>query len=261
MKNILIAAVVLSSVSLNVQAADLAVVNGVAVKQSLLDFIVKDAAAQGKAVDDNARAVIIEKLITTELIDQEAQRLGITKQAEFLIKEKLTLQELRVKAFIEDYVQKNPIDDNALQAEYKKLTTNLVNKEYKASHILVKTEDEAKEIIASLSKGVDFAQLAREKSLDGSKDQGGDLGWFPQESMVQPFADAVAKLQKGSYSKVPVQTEFGWHVIKLEDTHDTQPPSFESTKEQLRNDLQRQQIQNLVSDLRAKAKVVNNPAP
>lgn len=258
MKKIVIAALLASCTTLNAQAADPATVNGVAIKQSLVDFIVRDATKQGKTLDDNARASIIEKLITTELLDQEAQKSGVATQADFVAKEQLTLQELRVNAFLNDYLQKNPIDDKTLHAEYDKLKAQLGNKEYKASHILVKTESEGKDIIASLAKGADFAQLARERSLDGSKDSGGDLGWFAPESMVPPFANAVVELQKGSYSSTPVQTEFGWHVIKLEGTRDMQPPSFESVKDQLRSEMQRQQMGNLVNSLRAKAKIVNN---
>lgn len=258
MKHTMIAIVLASCASLNVQAADLATVNGVTVKQSLLDFIIKDAAAQGKKIDDKTRENIIEKLITTELIDQEAQKSGITKQSDFLTKEELALRELRVNAYIEDFIMKNPINERTLQTEYDRLSTLPHVREYKASHILVKTEGEAREIISRLAKGADFAQLAKEKSIDSSKDSGGDLGWFTTESMVQPFANEVVRLQKGSYSSIPVQTDFGWHVIKLEDSRDTQPPSFESIKEQLRSDLQRQQLEKLVSNLRAKALIVRH---
>lgn len=260
MKKMVIAALLAGCASFNVQAGEPATVNGKPIKQSLVDYIIKGAAAQGRQIDDNTRAIIIDKLITTELIDQEAQKSGIDKQPDFLIKEEMTRRDLRINAYIEDYLRKNPIDDQALQSEYDKLKAQTSGKEYKASHILVKTEGEAKELISKLAKGADFSQLAKEKSLDSSKDNGGDLGWFQSENMVQPFSDAVAKLQKGSYTTLPVQTEFGWHVIRLEDIRDVAPPAFDTVKNELRNTLQRRQLDALVTGLRAKATIVNDAA-
>lgn len=259
MKKIAIAALMASCTSLNAWAADPATVNGKPVKQSIVEYIIRDAAAQGKQVDDNVRANIIEKLITSELIDQEAQKSGIDKQPDFLAKEELTRRELRINAYIEDYIRKNPIDDQAVKSEYDKFKAQLSDKEYKAVHILVKTEDDAKDVISQLAKGADFAQLAREKSLDrGSRENGGDLGWFQPESMVKPFSDAAMKLQKGLYTTVPVQTEYGWHVIRLEDVRDTTPPAFEAVKNEILTNLRRQQLDKLVGGLRDKAKIIRN---
>jgi peptidyl-prolyl cis-trans isomerase C len=255
----MITALLVSGISLNVQAADIATVNGKPVKQSLLDYIIKDATATGKKVDDNMRANIIDKLITNEVIDQEAQKSGIDKDDEFQAKVELTLHEMRINAYIQDFIKKNPVDDKALQAEYDNQKAKFKGKEYKASHILVKTEDEAKEIITQLTKGADFGSLAKDKSLDtGSKDNGGDLGWFQPANMVKPFSDAVAKLDKGNYTLTPIQSDFGWHVIRLEDQRESTPQAFEAVKEELRNGLLRQQLDKLVSSLKAKAKIVNN---
>lgn len=260
-KKIVFTALLASSVTLNVQAADPATVNGKPIKQSLVDYIVKEATAQGKKVDDTTRANIIEKLITNEVIDQEARKAGIDKQPDFIAKEELTRHELRINAYIEDYLKKNPIDDQALHTEYDQQKTQYIGKEYKARHILVKTEDEAKDIINALSKGADFDKIAKEQSLDvGSKENGGDLGWFLPTSMVKPFSDAVAKLEKGSITSTPIQTEFGWHVIKLEETRESQAPAFDSVKDELRNNLLRRQLDTLVYSLRAKAKITNNAA-
>lgn len=259
MKKIVITALLVSFASFNLQAADLATVNGKPIKQSLLEYIVKNATDAGKPVDDNARANIIDKLITNEVIDQEAQKVGIDKQPEFLAKQDLALHELRINAYLEDFIKKNPIDDKALQAEYDKQKAEFKGKEYKASHILVKTEDEAKDIIQQLAKGSDFAGIAKDKSTDaGSKESGGDLGWFSPEGMVKPFGDAVVKLGKGNYTPTPIQTEFGWHVIRLEDTRDTVPPTFDSVKDNLRKTLLGQQLDKLVNALKAKATIVNN---
>ena len=256
MKKLFSIALLAGGVCLSAQAADPATVNGVAIKQSLVDHVLKDAQAQGKKVDDSARAAVVERLIAAELIDQEAKQSGLTKQPEFMLREQQMLQDLRVNAFLEDYLQKNVIDEASLRAEYDRLKALTSNKEYKASHILVKTEAEAKAIIEKLAKGESFAALAKTHSIDGSSDNGGDLGWFTPESMVQPFADAVAQLQKGTYSTSPVQTEFGWHVIRLEDVRATEPPAFESVKDQLRSEMQRQQVGNLIQKLRGKAKIV-----
>ena len=224
-----------------------------------MDYIIKDATAAGKTIDSNARATIIDKLITNELLDQEAQKSGIDKKPDYLAKEELTLHELRVNAYIADFVKRNPIEDKDLQAEYEHQKTLFKGTDYKARHILVKTEDEAKEIIKQLTKGDDFASIAKSKSIDtGAKENGGDLGWFASGAMVKPFSDAVAKLNKGAYTTSPVQSEYGWHVIKLEDTRVATAPSYESSKEELHNFLIRKQLDQLVSDLKAKAKIVNN---
>ena len=207
MKNMLMSALLVSCVTVTAQAAEPATVNGKPIKQSLIDYIIKDVAAQGRQVDDKARANIIEKLITNEVIDQEAQKSGIDKQPDFIAKQELTLHELRVNAYLEDYLRKNPLDDKALQSEYERQKAQLSGKEYKARHILVKSESEAKDIINMLSNGGDFATIANQKSLDvGSKENGGDLGWFTSTAMVEPFSDAVAKLDKGNITLAPSQS-------------------------------------------------------
>lgn len=248
-------AVLLTGLTLHAQAAD-TTVNGKPVKQSLVDYIIKDATSRGQKIDDNVRAVVMNKLISSELIVQEAQKAGIDKQADFLAKEELMSRELLVNTYLQDYIKKHPIDDAAIKSEYDKFKVAVGDKEFKASHILVKTEQEAKDVIAQLAKGGDFAKIAKDKSLDSSKEKGGDLGWFSPANMVRPFADAVTKLQKGLYTTVPVQTQFGWHVIKLEDTRTAQPPALDKVKDDLRNGLQKQQLEKLVAELRAKAKIV-----
>jgi peptidyl-prolyl cis-trans isomerase C len=246
------------------QAADsapVATVNGKAIKQSLVDFILKDASASGQKIDDNTKAVVVNKLISQELVLQEAQKAGVDKQADYQAKEDLMRRELMINTYLQDYLKKNPIDEAATKAAYEKFKAQVGNKEFNARHILVKTEAEAKDVIAQLAKGGDFAKLAKEKSIDpGSKDKGGELGWFSPASMVRPFSDAVSKLQKGLYTTVPVQTQFGWHVIKLEDIRDMQPPAYEQVKENIQKDLQQKQLEKLLNDLRSKAKIVDNTA-
>lgn len=263
----ILGAMLLAGIALTAQAAEPATVNGKAIKQSLVDAIVKEALANGAKDDGNLKANIVNQLINNELLIQEAQKAGIDKQTDFLAKQELRNRELLANTYLQDYLSKNPIDDKTLQGEYDKFKAQMGDKEYKASHILVKTEQEAKDVVAQLSRNADFARIAREKSQDpGSKDKGGDLGWFPPAAMVKPFSDAVSKLQKGLYTTVPVQTQFGWHVIRLDDIRDSQPPAFDKVKEDLRKNMQKQKLQKLITDLQAKAKIVNNttasvPAP
>jgi peptidyl-prolyl cis-trans isomerase C len=259
--NSLLAALLLAGAAMSAHAADPATVNGKPVKQSQVDYIVKDATARGQKVDDNVRTVIISKLISSELIAQEAQRTGFDKQADYIAKDELMGRELLVNSFLQEYIKKNPIGDAAIKAEYDKYKAAIGDKEFKASHILVKTEQEAKDIIAQLGKGGDFDKIAKEKSMDpGSKEKGGDLGWFSPATMVKPFSDALSALQKGKYTAAPVQTQFGWHVIKLEDSRTAQPPALDKVKDEIRNSLQKQQVDKFVADLRAKAKIVENPS-
>jgi peptidyl-prolyl cis-trans isomerase C len=238
-----------------------ATVNGKPIKQSLFDFIVKDATDHGQKVDDNVRDVIMSKLISSELVLQEAQKSGMDKKPDFLAKEELTRRELLVNVYIQDYMKSHPVSDSDTKAAYEKFKTELGDKEYNARHILVASEAEAKDVIAQLNKGGDFSKIAKEKSIDpGSKDKAGDLGWFSLGGMVKPFGEAVAKLQKGKVSE-PVQTQFGWHVIKLDDLRDMKAPPYDKVKENLQKQLAQRQLEKMLTDLRAKATVVDNTKP
>ena len=160
------------------------------------------------------------------------------------------------QADVQNFIKSNPVTDAEIKTEYDAKVAGENGTEYKARHILVKTEDEAKKIIAELDKGGDFAKIANKVSLDGKDTQnGGDLGWFVASQMVAPFSDAVIKLDKGQYTKTPVQTQFGWHVILREDSRAQTPPSLDSVKEQLLPYLQRKKVQDFVEGLRKSAKV------
>jgi peptidyl-prolyl cis-trans isomerase C len=243
------------------QAADtnVATVNGKPIKQSLVDYISKDATARGQNVDANVRSIIVNKLISSELVVQEAQKQGLDKQPDYIAKEELLRRELLVNTYIENFLKKSTVSEADTKAEYEKFKAQVGDKEFSARHILVSTEAEAKDVIAQLGKGGDFAKLAKEKSKDpGSKDKGGDLGWFPPAAMVKPFSDAIGTLKKGQVTQTPVQTQFGWHVIKLEDTRTAQPPAYDKVKDNLKKQVQQRNLEKMLSDLRAKAKVVNN---
>jgi peptidyl-prolyl cis-trans isomerase C len=239
-----------------------ATVNGKPIKQSLFDFIVKDATDHGQKVDDNVREVIMSKLISSELVLQEAQKAGLDKKADYIAKEELTRRELLVNMYIQDYMKSHPVSEADTKAAYEKFKTELGDKEYSARHILVASEAEAKDVIAQINKGGDFGKIAKEKSKDpGSKDKGGDLGWFSLSGMVKPFSDAVTKLQKGSVTAEPVQTQFGWHVIKLDDVRDMKAPPYDKVKDGLQKQLGQRQLEKMLTDLRAKATIVDNSKP
>lgn len=252
----LLAMAILAAVPSAFAADAVATVNGKQIKQSLYDYIAKDATARGQKVDDQVKQAIVNKLIDSELVYQEAQKVGIDKQADYLAREELARRELLTSAYLQDYVKKHPISDADTKAAYEQYKKAYGEKEYSALHILVKTEAEAKDIITQLGKGGDFAKIAKEKSLDpGSKQKGGDLGWFSAATMVKPFSDVVSNMQKGSISNSPVQTQFGWHVIKLVDTRAAQPMAYDKVKDGLQKNLQQRNLERMMDELRSKAKV------
>ncbi len=256
-KFLLVSAVlVISTVA---QAADdkaAALVNGVAIPQTRVDMRVKAAEQQGQPDSPEMRKAIRDDIINLEVISQAAVKNGLDKQAEVVQQLELAKQSVLAGAYVQDYVKTHPIPDDVLKQEYETLKTRVGNKEYKLSHILVETEDEAKQVEADLKKkGAKFAAIAKAHSKDpGSKDKGGDLGWAVPSNFVQPFGEAVVKLSKGEVS-APVQTQYGWHVIKLEDTRDLKVPTFEEMKPNLEKRKQQEAIQKLIEDLRSKAKI------
>lgn len=249
-----VALLALTSQSYATDAA--ATVNGKQIKQSVYDYIAKEATSRGQKVDAQVKTAIVNKLIDSELVYQEAQKLGLDKQSDYIAREELSRRELLTSTFLQDYVKKNPISDADTKAAYEEYKKAYGEKEYSARHILVKTEAEAKDIIAQLGKGGDFSKIAKEKSLDpGSKDKGGDLGWFSPATMVKPFSDGVAALAKGAVTAAPVQSQFGWHVIKLVDTRASQPLAYEKVKEDLQKNLQQRNLEKMMAGLRSKAKI------
>lgn len=258
MNKILIGMVALIAVSLTstAYAAEAATVNGKPIKQSWVDFIMKDAQERGQKGAGLKNAVLNE-LIGSELAYQEAVKKGFNKKADILTAAEIGERKLVVNAFLADFMDKNPISDADTKAAYEQYKKEVGDKEYKAQHILVKTEAEANTLLAQLNKGADFAQLAKEKSLDpGSKENGGDLGWFSPAGMVKPFGDAVTALKKGATVAAPVQTSFGWHIIKLNDSRASQIPAYDKAKESLTRTLQQRKIEGLMLELKDKAKIV-----
>ena len=237
-------------------AGAVAKVNGKEIPQSRADFIVKANAGQGQADTPELRSRVREVLIRNELLAQEAVKKGLDKTPDFVAQVELNRQEALVNAFIGDFVKNNPISDDLIKGEYDRARAQAGDKEYKVRHILVKDENEAKQITAQLKKGGSFEKIAAQKSEDpGSKDKGGDLDWAPAGRYVPAFGDALKKLKKGQTTEVPVQTQFGFHVIRLDDERPTKIPPLEEVKPQIQQSLQRQQIDKLITDMRSKAKV------
>lgn len=243
------------SASFAATAANVATVNGVAIPDSKVDFFLKQVAERGQKDSPELRARIKEELIRNEVLFQEAQKKGVEKNPEVQQRLDMAKQQILVGAYVNDFAKANPISDAELKKEFDKIKVNFSGKEYKARHILVKSEDEAKAILADLKKGKKFDDIAKAKSTDkGSAINGGDLGWSTPANYVKEFGEALAKLPKGKISD-PVKTQFGWHIIKLDDQREAKGPSFEEVKPELQRELQGQRVQKMVEDLRAKAKV------
>jgi peptidyl-prolyl cis-trans isomerase C len=232
-----------------------ATVNGKAIPKARVDFMLKQQAANGAPDNEQVRQAILERLINIEVVVQEAERKGLAKSADVQSQLDVARQQIIFQSYLQDYFKKNPIKDEAAQAEYARVKAQRGDKEYRARHILVEKEADAKAIIEQLKKGAKFEELAKQSKDVGSRDKGGALDWQPAATYVKPFADALVKLEKGKVTDAPVQSQFGWHVIQLEDVRPMQFPAFDEVKQQIYGALQEQEIQRVVTALRAKAKV------
>jgi len=234
-----------------------ATVNGTPISKKQLDQIMQQQAAQGMPDNPETRKMVIDQLAMQILVAQEATNKGLDKVAE--VKEQLDMARLSILAnsYVKDYMKTATVSDEALKAEYDKFKTTAGGNEFKARHILVASEEEAKDIIAKIKKDVKaFDGLAKAKSQDpGSKAKGGDLGWFNPRSMVPEFGEAVAKLEKGKFTETPVKSQFGYHVIILDDSRPLAVPSLEEVKGPLTQQLQQQNLKKTFDDLKAKAKI------
>jgi peptidyl-prolyl cis-trans isomerase C len=237
-------------------------VNGVTIPQQRVDFFVRSVVAQGRPDTPELRAMVKEELINRELLSQEATRRGISKDPEVAMQIDMARQEILMTALMRDVVKGSAVTEETVKKEYERLKGQLGAREYKARHILVQKEEEAKEIIAQIKKGASFEKLAAEKSMDpGSKARGGELDWSSPASYVKPFGDALARLKKGQMTETPVQSNFGWHVIRLDDERPSNVPPYDQVKQNLQQQLvqraQKQSYDKTLADLKAKAKIEN----
>jgi len=221
--------------------------------QGQFDVLLKERLAQGGQDTPEVRAAVKEELNTRELLAREAKKQGLQNTPDVKTQMDLASQTVLVRAFVTDWVKKNPVPEADLKKEYDTIKGAIGDKEYKVRHILVEKEDDAKAIITELQKGAKFDELAKSRSKDpGSKDKGGDLDWNAPANFVKPFGDAMKATPKGKFTPQPVQTQFGWHVIEVEDVRDAKVPSFEEVKPQLTQRLQAQWLDKYFKDLRAK---------
>ncbi|MEZ5536134.1 MAG: peptidylprolyl isomerase [Thiolinea sp.] len=237
-------------------AADelVAIVNGTDLKRETLDAVIEMAkrSRPGTEVDEKA---LLDDLIATEIARQEAKKSGLGEREDVKAKVENFADKLILNTWMQEKASSLEISDEELQAAYDERIKDMPKTEYKARHILVKTEDEGKAIIEELKGGKDFAELAKEKSTGPSGPSGGDLGWFKPERMVKPFAEAVAKMEPGKVSEAPVETQFGWHVIKLEEQRDVKLPEIDNMKPQLKRQLEQTKMLEYMEKLRADADV------
>lgn len=231
-------------------------VNGKEIPQTRIEAAVKGRIAQGQPDTPQLRNSVKDALINQEIIAQEALKKGLHKNPDVAAAIEINRQDILVNAYVQDYLRTHAVTEEALKKEYERIKIQLGSREYKARHILVEKEDEAKDVIAQIKNGTSFEKLAAERSRDtGTKDRGGDLDWNVPSNYVKPFGEALAKLKKGQLADAPVQSNFGWHVIRLDDERAFKAPGFDDVKQNLQRGLQQQLVQKAVADLRAKAKI------
>ncbi|MYM67403.1 peptidylprolyl isomerase [Pseudoduganella sp. FT55W] len=237
-------------------AQNVATVNGKAIPAAKVDQMVKQVVAQGQQPDSpQLREAVKKELISREVLLQEADKQGYGKKAEVTAAIDNARQSITINAMLADYVKKNPVKDAEIQAEYDKYKATVGGTEYHSRHILVATEQEAKDIIAKLKAGGKFEDLAKVSKDPGSGANGGDLGWMTPAKLVKPFADAMVALKPGELTQTPVKSEFGYHVIKLEESRPTKFPSLEEVKPQVAEGLQQRKIAAYREELLKKAKI------
>ena len=237
-------------------AQNLAIVNGKPVPLSRVDALAQQVQRSGRPVTPEMMEELKKAVVDREVLVQEAQKQGLDNSAEFRTQMEFTRDALLIRELISSFQKNNPVTDAEIQAEYDKFVAANSGKEYRARHILVDKEEEAKAIIAQLKKGAKFDAIAKKQSKDpGSGANGGDLDWAAAGSYVKEFSDAMVKLGKGKITETPVQTQFGWHVIRLEDVRDAQLPKLEEVRPQIVQQLGQQKLMKFQEELRAKAKI------
>ena len=258
-KKLLLATALASLLALGATGAiaqNVAIVNGKAVPKTRLDALAQQVAKSGRPVTPEMEGQLREEVIAREVFMQEAEKQGIATSDEFKAQMELARQTLMIRELFANYQKANPVTDADLKAEYDKFAAANGGKEYKARHILVEKEADAQAIIASLKKGGKFEDIAKKQSKDpGSGSKGGDLDWANPSSYVPEFTEALLKLKKGQTTDTPVKSQFGYHVIRVDDIRSAQLPAFEEVKPQIAQQMQQQKLAAFQEELRKKAKV------
>ena len=237
-------------------AQNLAVVNGKPVPSSRVEVLKQQVERSGRPVTPEVLAQIKEELVAREIFMQEARKRGLDATEDYKNQLELARQTILIRELFADFQKKNPVTDADIQSEYDKFVAANGGKEYRARHILVEKEDEAKALIADIQKGAKFEDLAKKASKDpGSGANGGDLDWAAAGSYVPEFSGAMVKLDKGQMTETPVKSQFGYHIIRVDDVREAQLPKLEEVKPQIAQQLQQQKLSGYQESLRAKAKI------
>jgi len=237
------------------QAQNIATVNGKPVPKARVEVLLQQAARGGQQVTPEMQAQARDQVVLREIFVQEATKRGIGATPDFASQMELARQSILIRELFEDYRKKNPVTDAQAQEEYSKFKAQATGTEYRARHILVEKEDDAKALIAQIKGGAKFEDLAKKSSKDtGSAENGGDLDFAKAESYVPEFGGALTKLKKGEMTEVPVKSQFGYHVIRLEDTREAAFPAFDDVKAQIKQRLEQSKLQQFQEDMRSKAK-------
>jgi len=258
MKKALLTALAAATIGIALPAAaqNVAIVNGKPVPKARVEMLSQQLTKAGRPVGPEMQSQLKDEVIAREIFMQEAQKRGLDATDDFKAQMELARQTILIRELFADYQQKNPVTDAEIKAEYDKFVAANGGKEFKARHILVENEDQAKKIIADLKKGAKFEELAKKQSKDpGSGANGGDLDWATAASYVPEFAEAMVKLKKGELSPAPVKSQFGWHVIRVDDIRDAQLPKLEEVRPQIAQQLQQQKLAQFQETLRKSAKV------
>ena len=250
-------AALLACSCLAVQAQNIAIVNGKPVPKSRLMALAAQLEKSGRQVSPEVEQQLREEVIIREIFVQEAQNQGMDASDDFKTQMEIARQSLLIRELFTEFQRKNPVTDEQAKAEYDKfIATSGGGKEYKARHILVEKEEQAKAILASLKKGGKFEEIAKKQSKDpGSGAKGGDLDWANPSSFVKEFSDAMVALKKGETTSAPVKSQFGFHVIRLDDVREAQLPKFEEVKPQIVQQLQNNKLGEYQQAFRDKAKI------
>jgi peptidyl-prolyl cis-trans isomerase C len=234
----------------------IATVNGVVVPQARADFLMQQQAQRGAPDTEQMRGAVREELINREVLAQEARKAGAEKAPEVQTQLDMVRQEIVVSYYLREFARKNPVTEAEIQKEYDRAKSQHGDKEYKARHILVESEDQAKGLIADLKKGAKFDELATKNSKDtGSAQRGGDLDWNVPGTFDKQFSEAMMKLEKGKYSEAPVKTRFGFHIIQLDDVRPAKFAAIGEVRPRIQQMLVQNKIEQLIKGLRAKAKI------
>lgn len=234
---------------------EVAVVNGKPISKSEFDLYIENVERQSKRqIQEGEKSQLLDQFISMRLASDVAQKEGIEKDTK--VQDQLSLARLNVlvDAGLQKWLEQHPVTDEELRKEYDEQVTQMP-REYHARHILVDDQAKAEALTKQLKGGGDFAKLAEKNSKDPSGKNGGDLGWFTLDSMVKPFSDAVSALQPGQMTEQPVQSQYGWHVIKLEESRVSSPPPFEDVQDRVKMLVQRKKLQSYLEGLRKDAKI------